>query len=299
MLCKKPFMAGTTPFGCGQCLPCRINRARQWTWRQYLESLGHEDNAFITLTYATEHLPPSLSLDPQHLTLWLKRLRKAVYPRTFRYFAVGEYGDQTSRPHYHLSLFGLAGLTTPIGRTKVAHAGISETIWRTWGLGRTDTQPFNETTAQYVCGYVVKKLTRKDDPRLNGRRPEFATMSRRPGLGAYASQEIAHTLLTHGSAYLTENGDVPTTLRIGPKTVPLSRYMLQKLREGVGYTPEQIAEIKQKRGHESGLELLSLFQTALNNKTALTSKEVYLTNASQRIAQVETKHKIWKKRTSI
>ena len=98
------------PFPCGQCLACRINRRRVWTNRLLLESLDHEHNSFITLTYADEFLPisptkPVPTLCKRDAQLFLKRLRKRLtFP--IRYYLCGEYGGLNGRPHYHAILFG-------------------------------------------------------------------------------------------------------------------------------------------------------------------------------------------------
>ena len=51
-------MKDAVPFGCGQCLPCRVNKRRLWTNRIMLESMCHDDNAFVTLTYNDDNIPP-------------------------------------------------------------------------------------------------------------------------------------------------------------------------------------------------------------------------------------------------
>nr|WAE43903.1 MAG: replication initiator protein [Microviridae sp.] len=65
--------------------------------------------SFITLTYDDEHLPPNASLVKNDLQLFFKRLRKSLepYKRKIKYFASGEYGSTTNRPHYHMIVFGL------------------------------------------------------------------------------------------------------------------------------------------------------------------------------------------------
>lgn len=73
---------------------------------------------FITLTYDTDHVPITpnlfLSLRYRDVQLYLKRVRKAhdqhakatntVAPR-IKYYAVGEYGAKSKRPHYHMLIF--------------------------------------------------------------------------------------------------------------------------------------------------------------------------------------------------
>lgn len=293
-------MAGSTPFGCGQCLPCRINRRRQWQWRQFFESLSHNENCFVTLTYNEENLPDQAGLEPEVVSLWLKRFRKQIQPLRVRYFLVGEYGDISLRPHYHLSLFGVSGFTVlDDGRT------VEKVIASTWGRGFVQVAEFNEATAQYVSGYVTKKMTQKDDPRLEGRFPEFARMSNRPGLGAAAMLVIAETLVKTGNAMclVDELGDVPKEVRIGKRSVPLGRYLLRKLREAIGFRPEWINEVKQKIAMEKSIELLAVFQAALNDEevggAVVTPRSTYLKEVHAKILQVEGRYKIRSQRRSI
>ena len=106
MVCKKPFRQGLMEFGCGQCIPCRIGKRRLWTHRILLESFTHDYNSFVTLTYDESHLPEDGGLNHGHVQKFLKLLRKKVAPAKVRYFVVGEYGEKSGRPHYHLALFG-------------------------------------------------------------------------------------------------------------------------------------------------------------------------------------------------
>lgn len=85
---------------CGSCIGCRINKTSQWTFRLLLEQKNWDKASFITLTYDDDHLPSDASLHPEDLTLFWKRLRKNLDGRKIKYFACGEYGDATQRPHY-------------------------------------------------------------------------------------------------------------------------------------------------------------------------------------------------------
>lgn len=221
-----------------------------WTGRQFLESLTHAENCFITLTYADDTLPEGETLVPEHCTLFLKRLRKSVYPLQFRYYLVGEYGDNSNRPHYHLSAFGLGQFSADI-------------VNSAWGKGHTLTAEFNAQTAQYVAGYTVKKMTAKDDPRLKGRHPEFSRKSNRPGLGAPAMDIIADTLRSHNLA------DAPRHLLVGKKKLMLDRYLLRKLREALNIDEETVAAAKQDRVWELCSEMQALWNIARSdpNKT--------------------------------
>lgn len=88
-----------------------------------------------------------------------------------------------------------------------------------------------EQSAQYIAGYVVKKMTRPEDKRLFGRGPEFARMSLRPGIGAHAIPDVASVMMQYK---LENRGDVPVGLRHGPKERPLGRYLRRQLRLQVG-----------------------------------------------------------------
>lgn len=209
-------------FGCGQCMPCRYNRRRLWTHRIVLEALKHERSSFVTLTYDAEHLPPGGTLVPRDVTLWLKRLRKELSPLSLRYFLVGEYGDESWRPHYHAALFGVS-------------PGDSQVVLDSWGKGHVMCGDLNLFSAQYISGYVTKKMTSKTDGRLNGRYPEFTRMSLRPGIGASAIGDIKDSLVSeYGIKSMLENVGVPISLSHGGKAMPLGRYLRRKLSEELG-----------------------------------------------------------------
>lgn len=248
----------------------------------FYESQLHTDNCFVTLTYSEEQLPANGTLVPDHYRLWLKRLRRAVEPHRFRYFVVGEYGDETHRPHYHACLFGLGQ----------AHAGI---IDRTWGHGFTATAEFNQFTAQYTAGYTVKKLTRKDDPRLNGRHPEFARQSNRPGIGAGAMALLAEAIgHPAGLDELDRTGDVPTHLMIGKKKIPIGRYLRNRLRSELGMPEKWNEKATRAFSMEESLQLFALYKSKGGGQgsSTLTLKQTLLERDQQSIWNIEARDKI-------
>lgn len=198
-----------------------------------LEAMQHEFSAFITLTYADDRLPEDGSLRPADLKNWLKRIRKACAPNLLRYFAVGEYGDRTMRPHYHVALFGFMPCFGNAIKIKGACQCRSCCIVRdTWGFGHVLLGELNIQSAQYITGYVAKKFTRPDNPALQGRYPEFARMSLRPGIGAGAIPDIASSMMQYRIEERLE--DVPTALRHGSSLLPMGRYIRRHLRKQVG-----------------------------------------------------------------
>ncbi|AXH77128.1 MAG: replication initiator protein [Microviridae sp.] len=237
MLCRNPYMQSGLSFGCGQCMHCRINNRRHWANRLMLESTSHEFNCFVTLTYDDDHLPKTCgckacsgyhetgTLKPKHGTDFLKRLRfdLSTKNRVCRFYWVGEYGDTTQRPHYHALLFGVSEIET-------------STIQAHWPYGHVMVGECNIHTASYTAQYVTKKLTKSDDPLLNGRHPEYARMSNRPGIGAYAADSIGDTLLTKAGTYVLEStqGEPPSQILVAGKRQPLHRYLKGRIRRRVG-----------------------------------------------------------------
>lgn len=290
-------MRGTVPLPCGQCLPCRINRARVWQWRQFLESCCHAENCFVTLTYSNYFfIRAKGELQPRDLQLFIKRLRKAIAPLRFRFFAVGEYGHEGQRefnPHYHLSLFGVSGLTVVQfnGEPRL----LADVVAEVWGQGLTTVYEFNHDTAGYVAGYVTKKMTVKEDARLEGRYPEFARMSRRPGIGANAMHTVAGQFKESGAmVVLEEAGDVPSSLKLGRRNIPLGRYLLSRLRESVGFTPDYIQQLKGVQAYERSVEVSALLSAALDDETVATAKSAFLKEAEGRIIQTEKRAELRK-----
>lgn len=286
-------MQGALAYGCGQCLPCRIARREIWTTRQTLEAMTHDDNSFITLTYSDDHLPAGAVLQPSHMQLFLKRLRYFVAPTTFRFYGVGEYGDESWRPHYHLSLFGLSGRTDVGSRGKVTHWGTSALIQKAWPYGHTLQLEFNHQTARYVSGYVTKKLTKKDDPKLEGRPPEFARMSNRPGVGALLVPHLSNTLRNVPSL-----GD-GSILRLNGKKQFIGPYLARKLLEERQPDEKMVQSFKDQRSYERSLKLQALFQNPQSDKEVLTIRQAYQNSVLQQVRTLENRFKIHAKRATL
>lgn len=87
---------------CGKCANCLVNRRQQWWFRLFNESICSNKTYFVTLTYDSDNNDGVLH--PAHLTNFFKRLRIFASFR-FRYYAIGEYGTHTLRPHYHVMFF--------------------------------------------------------------------------------------------------------------------------------------------------------------------------------------------------
>lgn len=182
---------------CGTCIGCRQSAARHWALRCFLELEDHASATFVTLTYKPEKVPVTLS--KRHVQLWLKRLRKAhakkqrqagIRPeavKPLRFFATGEYGETTNRPHYHAIVYSTSTSDAPL-------------IQKTWPNGWADVKPADRAAIAYVAGYAAKKYGdsvqhtkgERIDPETGevyNYQPPFLQMSRMPGLGATARKK--------------------------------------------------------------------------------------------------------------
>lgn len=273
-MCAQPFRpGGLVEYACGGCSPCHINRKRLWTSRLMLESHQHEVSSFVTLTYNEENVPSDGSLHAPDVTNFLKRLRWNLGLQRVRYFAVGEYGESTWRPHYHLALFGVMD---------------QDLIESSWGRGNVHVGFLTPESASYMASYLNKGMTKGDDVRLKGRQPEFARMSRRPGIGAEAMAAIAKWLCTKtGARYLAETGDVPSVVRSNGVQWPLGRYLRQQIRKEIGMDEGAPKEVLVRQSYEKVLELERIGRDAYEHKRAHGANV-----AAQRVALTRSKRNV-------
>jgi len=225
---------------CGKCDACRFRRSYEWKTRLVYEAkgIGMENCVFLTLTYCDSYCDGSLHKD--HLQDFLKRLRyyfDSMYGKKLRFYACGEYGTHTYRPHYHLIVFGVS----PDEYNHVRTRRLSENMSRIyaslvsshatqqeidlvmsdiknndykmddlWPFGHTQIGTVTDASIGYVCGYVVK-----DSPKVDGSLDPFRLMSRRPGLGL--------------SYILSHKDDVMFRRSLSDSFVALPRFVEDKL----------------------------------------------------------------------
>ncbi len=179
---------------CGQCIGCRLENSRQWAIRCFHEAALHDQNCFVTLTYDDEHLPAGGTLVLRDFQLFMKRLRKE-YGSGIRFYACGEYGEKFGRPHYHVCLFNFDPPDKKLYKVR-DHVQLysSATMDKIWGMGFTVTGDVTFQSAAYVARYIMKKINGPEATphyetvdlqtgELFQQKPEFTTMSRRPGIG--------------------------------------------------------------------------------------------------------------------
>ncbi len=274
---------------CGQCIGCRIDRSRQWANRCMLELQYHDSAFFVTLTYDDFHVPKSYYADPEtgeahtsltlckrDFQLWMKRLRKKFSEDKIRFFACGEYGGNTKRPHYHAIVFGLH--LNDLVKYKTVKEGDSyytyynsASIQETWPNGFVVVGQVTWESCAYVARYVTKKLSGEQAEFYQKFNlvPEFSDMSRRPGIARQYYDE--HGKDIYDNAYINLS-----TAKGGRKFKP-PRYFdrlfdedfpgaLDELKEHRKRVAEDILQSKMKRTNLSPLEIHEVEESAFLNK---------------------------------
>lgn len=194
---------------CGQCIGCRLERARQWAVRCVHEASLHDKNCFITLTFNPEHLDSEGSLRKSDYQKFMKRLRKR-FGGNIRYFHCGEYGDKNQRPHHHACLFNFDFPDKKLFRDKHGvKLYTSLELQKLWPYGFSTIGDVTYDSAAYVARYVTKKITGKlgalhyntIDPStgeiLNEKVPEYITMSLKPAIGKEWYEKYANYTYDH------------------------------------------------------------------------------------------------------
>lgn len=238
---------------CGQCIGCRLERSRQWAVRCVHENKMHDVSCFVTLTYDDDHLPNGGTLVKRDLQLFMKRLRKSRDEK-IRFYACGEYGDRTNRPHYHLLLFGCH---FPDRRLRKRSAGgndcyDSAELAGLWPAGQNLIGEVTFESAAYVARYVMKKVTGEyAEWHYGGREPEFTLMSRRPGIGATWLEEYGAETYRHDSCIVRGKEVKPPRYYDMKWTAVDEARMLEVVRErrgaSLGSLREQVLERRRVR----------------------------------------------------
>lgn len=194
---QRAFVDAQTWVACGRCTGCRLEQAQQWATRIYHETLCHEDNSFVTLTYSDDNYPVSGSLDGEAMTNFMKRLRFRVGDVRIRFFGVGEYGEKNGRAHYHYLLFGYQFPDLQLWRRSRSGFYLyrSPLLESVWPFGHCEVGMVSLSSGAYVARYCLKKINGSLAAEYYTRThpvtgeivtvcPEISRMSRMPGIGA-------------------------------------------------------------------------------------------------------------------
>lgn len=203
MLCTNPSnieLGKRVP--CGRCMACRINRGQEWSTRIMHELDGVRRGSFLTLTYDDEFLPARGSLVKAHLQGFIKRLRNY---NEFKYYGVGEYGDNTKRPHYHVIIIGS-----------------DDNFMDAWGYGFGYRGSITWDSINYVTSYIQKKLYGPRAKEEYGERlAPFALMSKGMGLRFINDPYNRDQIMLH------------LGVRRNGKTVRAPRYYMKKIGDDI------------------------------------------------------------------
>lgn len=179
---------------CGQCVGCRLERSRQWAIRCQHEASLYKQNCFLTLTFNNEHLPADGSLDVRVFQKFMKRLR-FEYGEGIRFYHCGEYGEKYRRPHYHAIIFNFDFPDKKFWKENNGNPLFrSASLERLWPFGYASIGAVTFQSSAYVARYIMKKINgdaadahyTRVDPNtgeVTKLKPEYTTMSRRPGIG--------------------------------------------------------------------------------------------------------------------
>lgn len=246
-----------------------------WAIRCMHEAQMHRHNHYITLTYDNEHLPENRSLVLDDWQLFAKRVRKRHGP--FRFLHCGEYGEKELRPHLHAIMFGLdLSQSKPRGKELKRTSYVSvplkandkskfplrvhETLTDLWTNGFHTVGAVTFDSAAYVAKYTTKRMTGKKaqaaiervDPTTGECwevLPEYATMSRNPGLGATWFEKYCDDVYPDNFVVMKGQKMQPPAYYdelLGRRDPEMQRLMLQKRRNEVSgdaenHSPERLA----------------------------------------------------------
>lgn len=141
------------PVGCGNCIECRKQKAREWQVRLNEELKIHKYKYFVTLTFSNENLiklckekkiTESNAIAGIAVRRFMERWRK-IYGKSLKHWLITELGhENTERIHLHGILFADTEIT-------------KDTLEKIWKYGRADNGKYcNEKSIGYIVKYVTK-----------------------------------------------------------------------------------------------------------------------------------------------
>lgn len=192
---------------CGSCLPCRINKKTFWQNRIAYDVMAMNrkclGSTFAGLSIDDSHLTTHFSLVKDDLQKVIKRLRHHS-PIKFKHFSIGEYGDESKRPHYHSILIGVP--------SELA----SGVLRKSWNKGFTTAEPVTSGRIRYVVDYL-------DCVSSEGKK-KFESLGVVPPFNLH-SNGIGQSLFDCQRDMIMETGHYVSK----GKLLPVSQYWLNKL----------------------------------------------------------------------
>lgn len=225
--CCNPYFArdkfgSLVPVPCGKCFSCREQYSNDWKFRLSIERKNCRTSVYLTLTYRDECLPVSFNdevgewqsfVTKREVQLYIKRVRKACPRFKFRYYAIGEYGADFNRAHYHICFFihDTAGLS---------YEELYRLLFRCWGKGFIRLKVTEPRHIKYMAKYFNKL---DDSPHIT---KPFRLMSKSIGLSYLSDMMVNYFFRTFATS-------VPSPYSKGYTKLP--RYYRKKLDQ---MTPE-------------------------------------------------------------
>jgi hypothetical protein len=177
---------GSLKLPCGKCHECISKRAVEWATRARHEMSLHDENSFITLTYAPENLNSNFIIKTDFQN-FMKKLRKKL-KKKISYMVSYEYGSQFYRPHMHAIIFGYNPNKQMF--LKNTNSGYplftSPELEELWDKGFHSIAEANEKTAYYIASYALSGKAKTIFHPDTGEEVEISDtmdVSKRPAIG--------------------------------------------------------------------------------------------------------------------
>lgn len=177
--------------GCGKCPACLMNKRMEVAIRLNYDLLSPRcyDSIFLTLDYDDDHLEynvvdkntgevyPLASVNPETLQDYWKRVRFNLDYDANRtqlyYYASGEYGDITKRPHYHAVVYLLGEPTNKISLADALQMSWTFCQWNPVKIAKCIQKPKTKGALLYSAKHNVKRCQG-----IEGQYPYFQRMSK-------------------------------------------------------------------------------------------------------------------------
>ena len=195
-MCIEPaLLPSGTSVPCRKCWLCIENKVDDWVGRCIAESQTATATRSITLTYGrdeqgnADHMRSAV-LTYSDVQKYFKLLRRHGYP--CRYLAVGEYGTEKGRAHWHCIVF----FQNEVPKHILADGENDQRFMeRHWPHGFSYWEEVSAASIRYVCKYINKGMG------ADGRQGHFS-LSKKPPLGHEYFQDLALRYVKQGVAPL-------------------------------------------------------------------------------------------------
>ncbi len=284
------------PVDCGKCKACLLRKRSEMSTRLQHERSCHEECCFITLTYNDSSLPKTdmrswkdgvmlergdfwgkSTLLPSDVQKFIKRLRRHLeykptrivdnrdhVTKPIRYFAVGEYGTKSRRPHYHIIIFGWRPSDMKVHELRGNYAVCrSAQVEKLWKYGFSTVCDVTGGVVKYCARYVTKKFTsmHSDNVECSAVCPEFVLQSvRNGGIGAPWFDKWFSNL---SLGYVTVRADDNTFVKCSIPRYYWTRCRKVKREFWLKLRDERLAFVERNKNHPASYEKWSDFMSRL------------------------------------